>query len=171
MKLSQLRIENFRSFEDETINFDDYTCFVGRNGAGKSTILTALNIFFRETVDAATDLLRLCEEDFHSGDTSKPIRVTATFVGLEDEAQKDFAAYYRSDQLTISAVAEWHAGIAEVKQFGNRRGMEDFRKYFEQDKNGEKADILNKTYPDLRSHYTDLPDEKVKAQMASALQT
>lgn len=78
MKLNRIRIENFRSFEDETINFDDYTCFVGRNGAGKSTILTALNIFFRETVDAATDLLRLCEEDFHAGDTSKPVRVTAT---------------------------------------------------------------------------------------------
>lgn len=35
MKLSKLRIENFRSFKDETIHFDDYTCLVGANGAGK----------------------------------------------------------------------------------------------------------------------------------------
>ena len=169
MKLNQVRIENFRSFEDETIKFDDYTCFVGRNGAGKSTILTALNIFFRETVDAATDLIHLCEEDFHAGDTTKPVRITATFVGLEDEAQKDFAAYYRGGELSISAVAEWQGGIAEVKQFGSRMGIEDFRRYFEQDKAGEKIDVLKKTYQELRVKFTDLPDEKVKAQMASAL--
>ena len=29
MKLKRLRIENFRSFKDETICFDDYTCLVG----------------------------------------------------------------------------------------------------------------------------------------------
>ena len=169
MKLNRLRIENFRSFEDETINFDDYTCFVGRNGAGKSTILTALNIFFRDTVDASTDLLRLCEEDFHAGDTSKPVRITATFTGLESEAQKDFSAYYRAGELSISAVAEWRAGCAEVKQFGNRLGMDDFRIYFEQDKSGEKADILKATYQTLRVKYPDLPDKKVKGDMEGAL--
>jgi len=47
MKLSKLRIENFRSFKDETIYFDDYTCLVGANGTGKSAVLTALNVFFR----------------------------------------------------------------------------------------------------------------------------
>jgi putative ATP-dependent endonuclease of the OLD family len=171
MKISRLRIENFRSFKDETISFDDYTCFVGRNGAGKSTILTALNIFFRETADATTDLLRLCDEDFHAGNTDDPVRITATFVELEDEAQKDFAAYYRGGELSITAVAEWQAGFAEVKQFGNRLGMEDFRKYFEQDKAGEKIEVLKKTYQELRAKHTDLPDEKVKAQMAGALQT
>ena len=31
MKLRELRIQNFRSFKDETIQFDDYTCFVGPN--------------------------------------------------------------------------------------------------------------------------------------------
>jgi len=169
MKISRLRIENFRSFEDETIEFDDYTCFVGRNGAGKSTILTALNIFFRETVDAATDLLSLCEEDFHAGDTTKPVRITATFVDLEEEAKADFAAYYRAGELRISAVAEWLGGVAEVKQYGNRMGMEEFRNYFELDKAGEKVDILKTKYQELRSKYQDLPDQKVKAQMEGAL--
>ncbi len=41
MKLREVRIQNFRSFDDETIRFDDYTCFVGPNGGGKSNVLTA----------------------------------------------------------------------------------------------------------------------------------
>jgi len=39
MKLESVRIQNFRSFKDETINFDNYNCFVGPNGAGKSTVM------------------------------------------------------------------------------------------------------------------------------------
>jgi len=45
MKIESVRIENFRSFKDETIRFDNYTCFVGANGSGKSTVLNALNVF------------------------------------------------------------------------------------------------------------------------------
>lgn len=58
MKIESVRIENFRSFKDETIFFDDYTCFVGPNGAGKSTVFYALNIFFRQYKDSKTDLFR-----------------------------------------------------------------------------------------------------------------
>lgn len=49
MRLTEIKIKNFRSFEDETIAVDDYTCFVGPNGTGKSTVLQALNVFFRNT--------------------------------------------------------------------------------------------------------------------------
>ena len=46
MKILTVRIENFRSFKDETIEFGDYNCLVGPNGAGKSNVLNALNVFF-----------------------------------------------------------------------------------------------------------------------------
>ncbi len=65
MKIESLRIENFRSFKDETILFDNFTCFVGANGSGKSTILNALNVFFRQYKDCKTDLSKLTIEDFH----------------------------------------------------------------------------------------------------------
>ena len=65
MKLTEVRIQNFRAFRDETVQFDDYTCLVGPNGCGKSTVLTALNIFFRNTANAVTDLVNLTQEDFH----------------------------------------------------------------------------------------------------------
>jgi len=49
MKISSVRIENFRSFEDETIPLNSYACLVGPNGAGKSTVLTALNRLLKKS--------------------------------------------------------------------------------------------------------------------------
>ena len=56
MKIASVRIENFRSFKDETVPLNDYACLVGPNGSGKSTVLTALNVFFRESDNLPTDL-------------------------------------------------------------------------------------------------------------------
>lgn len=47
MKLVAVSLKNFRGYEQEQwINFGDLTTVVGRNDAGKSTILEALDIFF-----------------------------------------------------------------------------------------------------------------------------
>jgi len=42
MKITNLKIKNFRGFEEESINFDDITIFVGENNTGKTTILDAI---------------------------------------------------------------------------------------------------------------------------------
>ncbi len=43
MKISQVKISNFRGYKDETtIDFNDLTVFVGKNDVGKSTVLEAL---------------------------------------------------------------------------------------------------------------------------------
>lgn len=49
MKITSLKLKNFRSYIDETIiDFNDLTVFVGKNDIGKSTILEALDIFFND---------------------------------------------------------------------------------------------------------------------------
>ncbi|MBA1299190.1 ATP-binding protein [Pseudomonas carnis] len=49
MKLAQIRLRNFRCYKDEiSIDFGDMTALVGRNDAGKSTIMEALDIFFND---------------------------------------------------------------------------------------------------------------------------
>lgn len=46
MILTSVKIKNFRSIEDRTIDLQDLAVFVGNNDAGKSNVLKALNLFF-----------------------------------------------------------------------------------------------------------------------------
>jgi putative ATP-dependent endonuclease of OLD family len=47
LKLEKIILENFRGFRERTvIDISDFTVFIGKNDAGKSTILEALDIFF-----------------------------------------------------------------------------------------------------------------------------
>lgn len=49
MKIRSIRIKNFRGYRYEvTINIDDLTVLIGKNDAGKSTILDMLEIFFND---------------------------------------------------------------------------------------------------------------------------
>ena len=49
MQIKSVLLKNFRGYESETrIDLNDLTVFVGKNDAGKSTILEALDIFFNE---------------------------------------------------------------------------------------------------------------------------
>jgi DNA repair exonuclease SbcCD ATPase subunit len=42
MKIKKIKLENFRTYKDEiSIEFNNLTVFVGKNDAGKSTILEA----------------------------------------------------------------------------------------------------------------------------------
>lgn len=171
MKIESVRIENFRGFRDETVSLDDYTCFVGPNGAGKSTILAALNIFFRQYRDSKTDLSKLSADDFHHRDLSRPIKITVTFKDLSEKAKADLSDYVRQDKLIVSSVAAYDTdtGRAEVKQFGSRLGIEEFRKYFELDKEGALAKDLATTFAALRSKFPEIPTGKTKGEMAEAL--
>ncbi|WAC07860.1 MAG: AAA family ATPase [Thermodesulfobacteriota bacterium] len=170
MKLSQLRIQNFRSFEDETIDFGDYSCFVGPNGSGKSTVLNALNILFRNT-QAASNVVTLVEEDFHLKKVEQPITITATFTDLSEKAKEDLKAYVRQNKLILSARAEWNkeTQTAEVQQFGSREIIKDFAKYFRAEKEGTKVSDLKNIFQEIREKYSDIDAATTKDAMQQAL--
>lgn len=170
MKIISVRIENFRSIDDATVPLNDYCCLVGPNGAGKSTVLTALNVFFRESENLPTDLSQLTEEDFHCKKTAKPIRITLTFGDLNDEAQEDFSDYVRQGNLVVSAVATFdtQSGKAQVKQYGQRLGMEAFVPFFAVIGDKKVAE-LKEIYTNLRKDFADLPAPGTKDGMAQSL--
>jgi predicted ATP-dependent endonuclease of OLD family len=173
MKLSKLRIENFRSFKDETIYFDDYICLVGANGTGKSAVLTALNVFFRNNASTATNVLTLSEEDFHHKSTGKPVKITLTFVDLSEEAKKDFKHYFRQGELTIFAKAVWNNEneSAEVMQCGARLVMKKFAPFFEAEDNKAKVAELKEIYNKIRIDFPSLPAPGAKQAMIDALRS
>jgi putative ATP-dependent endonuclease of the OLD family len=171
MKIKTVRIQNLRSIKDETIEFDDYTCFVGPNGSGKSNALCALNIFFREVDNAATDMVSLTIEDFHGKDVSEPVEITVTFIDLSDEAQEDFKDYYRQGQLVVTAKAEYNevSKTAEVKQYGQRLGLGAFKDFFKMMGDSAVVAELKTKYAALKEAFKDLPAAATKPAMTDAL--
>ncbi len=171
MKIKSISIKNFRIFDEVTVLFDDYTALVGENGAGKSTVLAALNVFFRESQDSAVDLTSLSEQDFHNKDTTKDIEITVTFYDLNEEAKQDFKSYVRQNQLTITAAASWNqtTSKAEVKQYGERLVMSDFKEYFEAEKSGKLVPDLKSIYEKLSELHPQVKGPKTKSGMSARL--
>jgi putative ATP-dependent endonuclease of the OLD family len=82
MKLIQVRLRNFRCFKGETsIAFEDLTALIGRNEAGKSTVMDALDLFFNEGTPDKHDACK-------HGDASD-VAVIAVFADLPDRLVLD----------------------------------------------------------------------------------
>jgi predicted ATPase len=171
MKLSKIRIENFRCFEDETVPLNEYTCLVGANGSGKSTVLTALRVFFGDSPGATGEFAKLQRDDFHNRNTSREISVTLTFSELEPEAEEEFKHYARQGQLVVSAVASWNepANFAEVKRFGERLVMSTLADFFKAEGEGKKVAELKEIYNTIRESHPTLPGPGSKEAMKKAL--
>ena len=170
MRLESLRIENFRCFSDETISFQTHVAFLGENGAGKSSILAALNVLFRNAA-AATDVVSLSREDFHHQNTEKPVVITATFTDLTPECVQDFNHYARNGRLIITArgVFDEEIGNAPVIQYGARLMIPEFREFFQLYDDGASANELKALYKKLRNEIPSLPHQTVKAKMKQEL--
>jgi putative ATP-dependent endonuclease of OLD family len=173
MRLKSIRIQNFRSFHDEVIEFGNYTCLVGANGAGKSNIICALNIFFRQYENYPIELSSLNKEDFHQGVIEEPIKITLTFVDLSLEAQEGFKHYYRQGELVVTAEARFdeNTGRAEVRQYGQRHAIKDFARFFEAEAKGQKVSELKEIYSSIREKYPDLPLPGTKQKMLDDIRT
>lgn len=171
MKIKSIRIENFRSFKDETIHFNKYTCFVGPNGAGKSSVLAALNVFFKDQ-SSAFNTTNLEDEDYFCMDTTKPVRITVTFDELSQVAIEELSNYVRQNELVVTAEASFDTtiGYGTIKHSGQRLGFEEFRIFFEREKaKALVADLLT-IYTGLRQQFSDLPNVRKKDDMIEALQ-
>ena len=170
MKIKSVRLENFRSFVDETIYLNRYSCFVGANGAGKSTVLSALNVFFREQ-SSSTDTSKLTDEDYCCKNTENPIRITVTFDDLSAIAQEELSAYVRQNELVVTAevLFDPNIGFGIVKHYGQRMGMNEFRRFFEAEKAKAAAADLTVIYDELKLQFPDLPNARSKDDKKDAL--
>lgn len=91
MKLAQLRLRNFRCYQEEiSIDFGDMTALIGRNDAGKSTIMDALDIFFN---DGLPD-----KHDASKTGNSADLCIVAVFDDLPERLVLDQAELTSLDQ-------------------------------------------------------------------------
>ena len=82
MKISQVKIKNFRAYKNETtIDIKELTVFVGKNDVGKSTILEAFDIFFNEGKGS----IKLDNDDKNKESGNDDIEITVTFEEFPQE--------------------------------------------------------------------------------------
>ncbi len=81
MLIKSVHIENFRCFRDETLECDKLTAIVGRNGSGKSSLLSALEVFYDISASITVD-------DFYNKDKSNEIRIRVVYYAYNRAARK-----------------------------------------------------------------------------------
>jgi putative ATP-dependent endonuclease of OLD family len=74
MKLSQIRIENYRGLKDATIPLSEFACLIGKNNSGKSSFLQCISLLASGT--------KLKESDYY--DSSLPIRIELVLDGIDE---------------------------------------------------------------------------------------
>ena len=104
-------------------------------------MLSALNVFFKENSYSLTDVSKLDAEDYFKKRTENPVKITLTFEDIGAEAEAELSDYVRQGELVVTAKAVFDeaAGFGQVKYFGQRSGMQEFRRFFEADKAGKKG--------------------------------
>ncbi|SCC32488.1 ATP-binding protein [Gilliamella intestini] len=75
MKIAQLKLLNFRGYEDVTIKFaNDFNLIIGKNDIGKSTILEAMEIFFNN------DVVKVDINDLNVFSENKTMSIQISFI-------------------------------------------------------------------------------------------
>lgn len=75
MRLTFIRIENFRCIDEIDISLKDYTTIIGPNNSGKSSIFHAIDILLSQK--------KPCISDWHQGTITSPIVIEGIFQDIQ----------------------------------------------------------------------------------------
>lgn len=156
MKISRVEIENYRVHRNTVVDFADLTAFIGRNGAGKSSILYAINFFY----DVAGTLTA---DDIHAGADAEAT-ITVTYSGLSEAELVEFGLYVRDGGLTVIKRARagqpgrYYGIVPQLPEFVEIRAVAGAREQ-------------NAAYKALRDsgRYPGLPAAASQAQVKAAM--
>ena len=114
-----MSIRNFRSIESLDLEVDDYTAFVGVNGAGKSSVLYAVDWMLNGRVLSEADVHALPvdgDADSEEPLEAKAVSVELTFADLTQQDRVRLEKYGRGDTLTVRKT--WAGGDPKPKMIG-----------------------------------------------------
>ena len=95
MIIHSIEISNFRCLRDFSVHLEPLTAFLGRNGAGKSSLLHALDIFYNTSA-------KISDEDFYNRDKSTQIEIRVTFGHLREDELAEFSPYISENKLIVT---------------------------------------------------------------------
>lgn len=169
MKISQVKISNFRGYKDQTtIDFNDLTVFVGKNDVGKSTVLEALDAFFNE----GKGVIKLDKEDINKqelAEGNKDISIAVVFEDLPASLVIDSTnATTLQDEYLLNSQNK----LEIIKIYPNA-GKEKVFVKADHPSNSACADLLLKKQKDLQAiikkNSISCNDEKKNAVMRKAI--
>jgi len=160
MIVQEVHVRNFRSIQNASFSCDSLTALVGRNGAGKSSFLNALELFYDSSAKVKID-------DFYAEDASSEIEVALTFSDLTEEERIFFAAYIDKGALTVVRVFSIESGNRSGTYHGMRLQNPDFTEIRMAD---GRRNITSK-YNEIKTNgkYNNLPNVRSADQALSAL--
>lgn len=141
MNIKSVRVSNFRSLLEETLNCEALTALVGPNGAGKSSFLRALELFYAPTPAVTPD-------DFYNHDTSREIEIAITFTNLLPKEIERFSSRMSGSDLLVMRVLTAGGGRNSGKYYGFRLQNPDF------------SNVRATTGRDLLNLYRELREKK-----------
>lgn len=87
MYISSIRIRNFRSIEDLTVNLDRMTAFCGPNSCGKSNVFRAIQLAFQEVVVASDARQNITISKLVAGGPQLSIWIECHFKDVSPDVQ------------------------------------------------------------------------------------
>jgi AAA15 family ATPase/GTPase len=123
MIIKSIEVNNFRSIREARLDCDNLTAIVGRNGAGKSSFLYAIDAFY----DIAA---QITEEDFFDRDMDSPIEIRVTYGDLRDDEKEEFQPYIRDNRLIVTKrissengriIQRYYAAALQIPQFAEMK--------------------------------------------------
>jgi putative ATP-dependent endonuclease of the OLD family len=117
MQLERARIKNFRSLRDVEVTFGAHTALIGGNGAGKSSILKAIEKFYSTS--------KICDADeFFGRNQEQPIEIELSFHQLSEEEAAAFADRVRDGKLVVTRIFDvsassgrYHGVVPQIPDF------------------------------------------------------
>jgi putative ATP-dependent endonuclease of OLD family len=147
MRINSVRVKNFRSLRDAQIEFNELTALIGSNGAGKSSFLRAVDLFY--TANASYS-----EEDFYNRNINEEISVQVEFTDLGEHAREKFSPYVGGETLTVEKVMEYPDNRGNQRYHGNRFYNPEFDGF----RNAGGHDLRREYEELLGNGYGELPD-------------
>lgn len=147
MIIKRVEVKNFRSIREASLECDDITAIVGRNGAGKSSFLHSIEAFY----DIAAPIT---EEDFFDRDIGSPIEIRIYYCSLRKDEKEEFSPYIRDDNLIVTkrisfedgkVLQRYYAAALQISRFAKIRAIPGKRDrvgaWNELVKSGQLADL------------------------------